>query len=162
MEANTDLELTPMQPTDLDEVVSIEAASFASPWSRTMFLAEISNETAKAIVFKSKGKLVGYMCFWKVVDEAHLLNIAVHPMYRGRGLGTSMMGHLEALCVQEGLKLIILDVARRNVAGRRLYKKCGFKVIGFRKGYYSALKDDALIMEKHLEAGTVAGTASSG
>jgi [ribosomal protein S18]-alanine N-acetyltransferase len=139
--------------SDLDDVLAIENASFARPWSRQMFLDELSNKAASVIVFRVSGKPVGYMCFWEVVDEGHLLNIAVHPEQRSHGLGTFMLGYLERACRQRGLSRILLDVGRRNTPARNLYKKFGFKAIGFRKNYYAETRDDALVMEKRLISG---------
>ncbi len=140
----------PMKPEDLDSVLGIENASFPAPWSRNMFLEEMRQRHSRMTVFRSQGELVGYMCFWEVLDEAHLLNIAVHPQRRGHGVGKYMMDYLEKVSLQDGLKRIILEVARRNNAARDLYKKCGFSSIGFRKKYYAAVEDDALVMEKWL------------
>ncbi|MBI4962087.1 MAG: ribosomal protein S18-alanine N-acetyltransferase [Desulfomonile tiedjei] len=139
-----------MQVSDLDAVVAIEKVSFAAPWSRNMFLEEIANRAARLMVFKSEDTLVGYICFWEVLDEAHLMNVAVHPDYRGHGYGKFIMDQLEAMCLRDDLKRIILEVGRRNLPARRLYRKCGFSAIGFRKKYYSELQDDALVMEKWL------------
>jgi [ribosomal protein S18]-alanine N-acetyltransferase len=140
----------PMSPSDLDDVLAIENVSFARPWSGQMFLDEMSNQAASVIVFKTSGRVVGYLCFWEVVDEGHLLNIAVHPDRRSDGLGTFMMDHLVHTCRQRRLSRILLDVGRRNVPARNLYKKFGFASIGFRKNYYAEIQDDALVMEKLL------------
>jgi ribosomal-protein-alanine N-acetyltransferase len=102
------------------------------------------------IVFKSGDTVVGYVCFWEVLDEAHLMNVAVHPDHRGRGHGQFILEQLEAMCLRDNLRRIILEVGRRNLPARRLYKKSGFSAIGFRKKYYSEVQDDALIMEKWL------------
>ncbi len=135
---------------DIEEVVSIERASFPSPWSRNMFLEEMRNPNSRLVVFKIGAIVVGYACFWAVVDEAHLLNIAVNPERRHEGLGTLMMARIESMCINEGLTRIILEVARRNISARNLYRSCGFTSIGFRRNYYSVAKDDALVMEKRL------------
>ena len=140
----------PMQPRHLDEVITIEQVSFATPWSRQMFLGEMSNRASRQVVFKMGETLVGYLCFWEVLDEAHLMNIAVRPELRGRGFGRFMMAHLEAICLRDGIRRIILEVGRRNVAAKNLYRKCGFSTIGFRKNYYPSVPDDALVMEKWL------------
>ncbi len=66
------------------------------------------------------------------------------------GLGTFMMDYLERSCRQRRLNRILLDVGRRNVPARNLYKRCGFESIGFRKNYYAEIQDDALVMEKRL------------
>jgi [ribosomal protein S18]-alanine N-acetyltransferase len=140
----------PMNSADLDAVLAIENVSFPRPWSRTMFLGEIDNLRSHPTAFRIDGRIVGYLCFWMVLDEAHLLNIAVHPEYRGSGNGRAMMEYLETVCRQNGIARIILEVARGNPTARNLYKMCGFRIIGFRRNYYAPTGDDALVMEKWL------------
>ncbi len=140
----------PMRLEDLDAVLTIEQSSFPAPWSRNMFIEEMENQNARLVTFKIEGSIVGYVCFWAVLDEAHLLSVAVHPSRRHQGLGRLIMAEIERLCIKEGLKRIILEVARKNTVARDLYRKCGFESIGFRKNYYSVTKDDALIMDKYL------------
>lgn len=144
------LQAEPMKPEDLDSVLEIENVSFPTPWSRNMFLEEMKHRHSRLTVFRAEGEIVGYMCFWEVLDEAHVLNIAVHPGRRGRGYGKQIMSYLESISLQDGLKRIILEVARRNIAARGLYKKFGFSSIGFRKKYYTGVEDDALVMEKWI------------
>ena len=144
------LDARSMRSEDLDEILSIEQVSFATPWSRNMFLKEISNPNAIPVVFVQDGSIVGYICFWLVMDEAHLMNISIHPNRRGKGLGTAALRYLDKTCKKHGLNKIVLEVGRRNAPARSLYKKSGFQTVGFRKGYYSDVKDDALIMEKIL------------
>jgi len=143
-----------MQQSDLDEVLAIEQVSFAAPWSRDVFLKELANRAARAVVFFAEdGAIAGYVCFWVVLDEAHVQTIAVHPNMRGRGYGGVIMNHMEGMCLQEGVRRIILEVGRRNAAARSLYRKCGFTAIGFRKRYYAEIDDDAVVMEKWLTLG---------
>lgn len=160
MQQDLPLQPTRMQPSDLEDVLAVERASFASPWSRDMFLEEMDNRHARLVVFRLAGKLVGYICFWVVLDEAHLLNIAVHPEQRSRGYGKAIMAYLESICEQEGLNRLLLEVGRRNTPARSLYKNLGFNSIGFRKQYYAAIKDDALVMEKWLGFGEEASRDS--
>ena len=140
----------PMKLDDLEAVLTIEQSSFPIPWSRNMFIEEMENRNSRLISFRIDGSIVGYVCFWAVLDEAHLLSVAVHPSRRHQGLGRLIMAEIERLCIKEGLKRIILEVARKNTFARDLYRKCGFDSVGFRKNYYSATKDDAIIMEKYL------------
>lgn len=156
------LQAEPMTPEDLDSVLEIERASFPAPWSENMFLEEMRHRHSRLKVFRQQGEIVGYVCFWEVLDEAHLLNIAVHPQKRGRGFGNRIMAHLEEICLRDGLKRIILEVARRNTAARGLYKKCGFNSIGFRKKYYAVVEDDALVMEKWLGSSSESSVTASG
>jgi ribosomal-protein-alanine N-acetyltransferase len=72
-----------------------------------------------------------------------------------------IMNHVEAISLREGVRRIILEVGRRNIAGRNLYRKCGFSAIGFRKRYYAEIDDDAVVMEKWL-AGDSQITAETG
>lgn len=139
-----------MQLSDLDEILAIERVSFSAPWSRDVFVKELANRAARAVVFRLRGGLAGYICFWVVLDEAHIQTVAVNPAMRGRGYGMEIMRHLEAMSVQEGVSRIILEVGRRNIAARNLYRKCGFSAIGFRKQYYAEIDDDAVVMEKCL------------
>jgi [ribosomal protein S18]-alanine N-acetyltransferase len=139
-----------MKPADVDEVLAIERDSFAEPWTKNMFLDELANRSARLLVLKMEERIIGYMCFWEILDEAHLMTIAVHPRHRGKGFGKFLMDKLEELSRKAGLKRIILDVARRNRTARNLYGKCGFMSIGFRKSYYKVTGDDALVMEKWL------------
>ncbi|MBI5252111.1 MAG: ribosomal protein S18-alanine N-acetyltransferase [Desulfomonile tiedjei] len=149
-EVNDTLQAEPMKAEDLNSVLEIEKVSFPTPWSENMFLEEMQHRHSRLTVFRSRGEIVGYMCFWEVLDEAHLLNIAVHPKERGHGYGSQIMAYLEKVCLQDGLKRIILEVARRNSMARSLYRKYGFNSIGFRKKYYTAVEDDAIVMEKWL------------
>ncbi len=153
MQLDSPLQPVRMQPSDLEDVLAIEKASFASPWSRDMFLEELDNRNARLLVFRLEDKLVGYICFWVVLDEVHIMNIAVHPEQRGRGYGRAILAYLESWCLQKGVKRLILEVGRRNLPARRLYRRIGFHSIGFRKQYYAVAKDDALVMEKWLGAG---------
>ncbi len=90
------------------------------------------------------------MCFWIILEETHLFNIAVTPSYRRSGIGRHMLQRLEEISRNSGARRIILDVARKNDAARALYKKAGFSSIGFRKGYYPVINDDAIVMEKWI------------
>ncbi len=140
-----------MTLADLDKVLCIEQASYGIPWSRKMFVEEISNPVGRSLVFELATRIVGYACFWEIVDECHIVNIAVHPDYRRQGVGSAIIKILEAACRAKGITRILLDVGRGNKPARRLYKKMGFKIVGFRKGYYTELNDDALLMDKILK-----------
>jgi [ribosomal protein S18]-alanine N-acetyltransferase len=148
----TSYKLTPSRMTmkDLEEVLEIERESFEAPWTRNMFLEELSNRSSRLSVFRMDQRIVAYVCYWVVVDEIHLLNIAVCTEHRSSGFGNFIMEQLEVISARSGLKRILLDVARRNVAARALYSKRGFHQIGFRKNYYRESLDDAIVMEKML------------
>lgn len=150
---NFDLESlveTPLKAEELNEVMSIERHSFNPPWSKAMFLEELSNPSSYCLIYRYAASVVSFECFWIILDEAHLLNIAVSPDFRGLKIGKHMMKRLEQICSGKGVRRILLDVARRNDPARALYKKSGFSSVGFRKRYYPAIQDDAIVMEKWL------------
>lgn len=140
---------------DIDGIMSIETFSFNPPWSASMFMEELSNPHSVCLTFKHCQEIASFICFWIIIDEAHLLNIAVKPRYRRLKIAAHMLDRLDKICRDKGVRRIILDVARRNDSARALYKKSGFSSIGFRKRYYPAIDDDAVVMEKWLGTNTI-------
>lgn len=81
-----------MSFADLEQVVEIEQASFPTPWSRQSFLHELmDNERAIYLVYKHMGRVWGYVGMWIILDEGHITNLAVHPVFRRRGVGNSLI-----------------------------------------------------------------------
>ena len=92
--------------------------------------------------------MVAYGGFWMVKDEAHITNLAVHPDYRNRGIGSKLLGFLLEKAKNLGANAATLEVRTSNKAGQRLYEKWGFIKVGVRKGYYAYTGEDAIVMEK--------------
>ena len=134
----------------LEGILDIENVSFPSPWSRQAFLQQIDNPISHLWVVTQNGALVGYVCFWIVEKVVQLLNIAVHPNTRGRGLGY----HLIKEVIKEGLsgnvKQVWLEVRVSNQVARGLYKKVGFEEVGVRPRYYRDTNEDAISMSLAL------------
>ncbi len=80
-----------MKVEDLPEILSIENASFKTPWSETLFYNEIFKTISVSRVAKIDGKVVGYLCANVILDEGHILNLAVHPEYRSLGIASSLI-----------------------------------------------------------------------
>ncbi len=144
-----------MSCEDLDAVCRIEKLSFPTPWPRSLFVEELKNPLSHsytASVEKDHRRIVvGYIIYWVVLDEAHIINVAVHPDYRGKGIGKGLVSFVIETCRGLGLERIFLEVRRSNLIARRLYRKLGFEVIGVRKGYYSDTKEDAIVMSLRLK-----------
>jgi len=85
---------------------------------------------------------------WKVLDEAHITNIAVHPEFRRNNIGYLLLESLIQLARRECVQSMTLEVRKNNIIAQGLYKKYGFKEVGVRKGYYSDNDEDAIIMWK--------------
>ena len=142
-----EINITPMIESDLDPILEIEAASFSTPWSRSMFLNELkSNPYSNLFVAREHGTLIGYVCFWVVFDELHLLNLSVHPDFRRRGFGEKLARFVLQFGRAKGAQKASLEVRAGNLPAIGLYEKTGFKVAAIRPGYYREPREDALIM----------------
>ena len=145
--------ISPMTPGDLDEVVSIERASFGMPWSRGAFLYEIEqNRVARCWVLRDGERVVAYLCLWEIGEELHVTNVAVHPGLRRQGLARRLLGAILEDGRARGLRSVTLEVRPTNDEAKTLYESFGFRVVGRRRGYYYDTGEDALIMESDLQA----------
>lgn len=136
-----------MKLTDIDSVVDIEKSSFPIPWTRGTFIAELKmNKLARYYVVEFRGKVVGYGGVWLIMDEAHITNIAIHPEYRGKGIGKRLVEGLIEEVLKINIHRITLEVRRSNTAAQALYKKFGFVPCGIRPEYYQDNREDAIIM----------------
>ena len=140
-----------MKEEDLSDVLAIERASFTSPWSEPLFRNEISSPLSRPIIAKMSGRIIGYICSTLITDEGNILDIAVHPAFRGQGIASALIEetikHLKAL----GCRAIFLEVRISHESALRMYDKFEFKVIGTRKDYYASPVEDASIMVLRLD-----------
>jgi ribosomal-protein-alanine N-acetyltransferase len=144
-----------MQRTDLDAVMAIEQRAFPQPWSRSFFEKELAAPQASCIVAvrgdDGRAELVGYTVYWRVLDELHLLNVAVHADHRGGAIGRRLVEHVLASGRATGGRVVYLEVRAGNVSARRLYRRLGFRDLGVRRAYYGP-GQDAIVMELRLAA----------
>jgi ribosomal-protein-alanine N-acetyltransferase len=135
---------------DLAEVVAIERASFANPWTGPLFLQELGVAFSRiTVACQATGAVAGYLCRWVVADEVHVLNVAVDPRCRGRGLGAILMRAALKEAETSEARAVTLEVRRSNLAARRLYEQLGFEEVGSRPNYYGR-GEDALILRLAL------------
>ncbi|HLK12285.1 MAG TPA: ribosomal protein S18-alanine N-acetyltransferase [Candidatus Binatia bacterium] len=143
-----------MRREDLPAVLEIERRSFSQPWSRGFFEKELATPFARLVVAEEEGvqrpRIVGYTCRWRVTDEVHVLNIAVHPDHRGLGLGRMLLEAVLAEGRAGRARAVFLEVRAGNVVARRLYRHLGFHEVGLRRGYYGP-GQDAIVMELRLD-----------
>ncbi|WP_066505781.1 ribosomal protein S18-alanine N-acetyltransferase [Abyssisolibacter fermentans] len=140
-----------MNINDIDLVCDIEVKSFSTPWSKNAFVDEIeSNKLSDYLVVEYQGKVVGYGGMWLILDEAHITNIAIHPNFRGKGLGNYIVEGIINRCREKNILKITLEVRESNHTAIALYKKYGFEECGKRLGYYSDTNEDAIIMWKNF------------
>lgn len=135
--------------------MEIEQGSFPTPWSRALFEEEIGRTFSHSIVAlaEPEGEVLGYAVCWTVAEESHLLNIAVRPGARRRGIG----GLLVRECIRRGAKSrsrrIFLEVRPGNEPALVLYRREGFRFVGVRKGYYTDTGEDALVLVRPIGSG---------
>jgi len=153
-----------MRPEDVPIVVGIDALSFATPWSDRSYIFEINdNPTAHMLILESvqtgslsqqpdapmpkSGNIIGYSGMWLIDDEAHISTIAIHPDYRGKGLGEILLiGMLSRTIILHGT-YAVLEVRVSNIPAIHLYQKYEFEIVGQRKHYYRDYNnEDALLM----------------
>jgi ribosomal-protein-alanine N-acetyltransferase len=101
---------------------------------------------SKALRHQSSGRIVGYGGFWASGYRAHISTLAVAPQWRGRRFGLLLMLHMLDRGMALGMRTATLEVRVSNVVAQRLYKKCGFRDSGLRRGYYRNNGEDALVM----------------
>jgi len=146
-----------MTENDIEAVFTIEQSSFLNPWSKSAFLNALSHTYAYNFVLKHENSIksfqvIAYLCLHKIIDEIHILKIAVKEK-RCKGIAGNFLTHcLESISMQQ-VMTAVLEVRQSNKAGIALYKKMGFQIIGHRPNYYSDTGENAILMGKTLKGG---------
>ncbi len=140
-----------MTTEHIKDVHKIEEDSFSIPWSEKAFYDELTkNKMAIYIVAKKDNEIIGYGGMWHVINEGHITNVAVKKEYRGKGVGSKIIGAFIDIAKEKEMIGITLEVRVSNDIAKNLYKKNGFIMEGIRKEYYEDNKEDAIIMWKNL------------
>jgi len=145
------IEIRPMRPSDIDQVMAIERVSFSSPWSAGFFLEEIGVAYSKSLLAEFQDRVIGYLVFWQMPVDVDIHNLAVHPDYRRRGIGRILLSTMIHGARERGFKRVTLEVRKSNSVAQQLYRSLGFELNGVRKGYYSKDREDALLMVLELD-----------
>ena len=144
------IELRYLKLRDLGAIERIERRSYPTPWSRSMFAGELTKSSSLCLgAYESEtDELVGYLIISRYVDAWHVMNVAVAPEYRRRGIATRLLERLFELTAGDGCRGYTLEVRVSNRSAIKLYEQLGFKARGIRRGYYTDNREDALIMWK--------------
>jgi ribosomal-protein-alanine N-acetyltransferase len=142
-----------MNLEDLKTVLDIDRLSFPLPWSERTYRYEILENRSSymyvvEVVENQIAKIVGYMGFWLIVDEAHISTLAVHPDYRGQGIGELLLRTAINGAEDLDARIMTLEVRISNQSAIKLYEKNDFKVVGSRPRYYRDNNEDALLMTR--------------
>ena len=159
------LDLRRLELRDLAAIERIERESYPTPWSRSMFASELAKPSSLSLgAFDRKtSELLGYLVISRYVDAWHVMNVAVAPAHRRRGIARTLLDNLFEQTAGDGRRGYTLEVRVSNTGAIKLYEALGFRARGVRRGYYTDNREDALIMwrdpvaaqeaAEHAEAG---------
>jgi len=146
-------EIAPLQFADIDRVEAIEKECYGLPWSRAMFAGELIKSSSICIGAFRLERVIGYLFVSLFVDDWHIMNLAVDPAWRRRGVAGLLLEDFLASSEGGRERGYTLEVRQSNEAAIRLYEQFGFGARGIRRGYYLDDHEDAVIMWRHNSPG---------
>ncbi len=143
-----------MRHDDLARVMEIERAAFAHPWSADLLRRELTHDWSTILLATDRvgpaggeaERILGFVIYWLVHDEVHVLNVAVADEARRRGVGRTLMLEAHARGRRLGGTVATLEVRTTNTPAIELYRSLGYREIGVRPNYYADEGEDALVM----------------
>lgn len=147
------LTYAPMVVGDIDDVFALETSVYPHPWTRGNFVDSLSSGYNCWVLRDAAGQLVGYFLLMAIVDEAHLLNVAVAKERQREGLGRYLLDKIAACARGLTMESILLEVRPSNLRALQIYETYGFCEIGRRRAYYPAhngQREDAIVMRFSL------------
>jgi [ribosomal protein S18]-alanine N-acetyltransferase len=146
----TDVLIRQARLTDVKSIWDIERLSFTTPWSFWNFLSELGNPHSSILVagppLPQTWETFGYIIFWVVAEEMHIMNLAVHPQFRRRGVARALLQEGLRQARARGAQIAWLEVRPSNRPALALYEAFGFQKVGLRPRYYADDQEDALLM----------------
>jgi len=139
-----------MTEEDIQSVLKIEKVSFSFPWAEGSFVNEMHKPRSLARVAVVDNEIAGYLCAEHVLDEGHVLDLAVHPDYRRMGIATALVEHVLEELKERACGFLYLEVRASNYLAKRIYQGFGFRIVGTRKRYYVSPIEDAVIMMREI------------
>ena len=145
------MKMIPMNESHVAQVAALEKLCFSDPWSENSVASELENPLSLWLIAEEEGTVQGYVGSQTVMDETDMMNIAVHPDCRRRGVASALIGELVNQLRERGSHILRLEVRESNVPAIALYESMGFTQLGLRKNYYRNPKENALILGKEWE-----------
>ena len=140
-----------MTQAHVAQVAELEKLCFSDPWSEKSVASELNNALSLWLVAVDGDTVAGYVGSQSVLGESDMMNVAVHPVFRRRGVGEALILELIAALKEQGNHCLSLEVRASNEPARNLYEKLGFRQVGLRPNYYRNPKEDACILRKEWE-----------
>ena len=152
MTQKNEVRIVPMDARHIAGVAALERACFSAPWSEQMLADELRNDCARYLIAECAGAVVGYVGVHQILDECYMTNLAVAPDARRRGVASLLLTRL--LDMVQGAAFLTLEVRVSNAPAIALYERFGFARAGLRRAYYTAPREDALLMTRALQRPT--------
>jgi [ribosomal protein S18]-alanine N-acetyltransferase len=147
------INIQPISVSEIDSIVILDRLCFGGLWSIDSYRRELTNENSHFLGITVEGDLlpetdgiVGFGCFWAILDEAHITLVGIHPQYQGRKLGQLLLCSLLDRAREIEMARATLEVRATNLGAIYLYEKYGFQTVGRRKKYYQDTGEDGVIM----------------
>jgi len=159
------VDLRRLELRDIGAIERIERESYPTPWSRSMFASELAKPSSVSLgAFDARTQdLLGYLVISRYVDAWHVMNVAVAPAHRRRGIARMLLDSLFEQTAGDAQRGYTLEVRVSNTGAIKLYEALGFRARGVRRGYYTDNREDALIMWRDpVPAEQAAGQAEAG
>lgn len=144
------MEIIKMDACHVSQVAALEAVCFRDPWSERSVASELTNPLSCWLVAVDGETVLGYIGSQTVLDESDVMNVAVHPDHRRKGIAQALVTALADALRERGSCKLTLEVRSSNASAISLYERLEFRQIGLRKNYYRNPKEDALILQKEL------------
>ena len=135
---------------DVDALLQMENECFTDPWDRRTFEGLISNPAVYFIIAENSGVPIAFGGMTVIIDECEILNVAVRPEMRQKGIGRLMVNEILDVCRNLDVVTVFLEHRESNVAAASLYESMGFVPYGIRKRYYSSPTEDAILRNLNL------------
>ena len=144
------IEIVKMDESHVSPIAELEKICFSDPWSENSIAYELTSRLSFWLVAVEDGTVVGYIGSQSVLGEADMMNVAVHPDYRRKGIAEALVNGLSRELKLRDNVCLTLEVRDSNAPAIALYEKLGFTQVGLRKNYYRNPKEDARILKKML------------
>lgn len=145
------MKIIPMNESHVAQVAALEKQCFSDPWSENSVASELENPLSLWLIAEEDGAVCGYVGSQTVLDETDMMNIAVHPDCRRKGIAAALITELVSRLKARGSRVLRLEVRESNFSAITLYEALGFTQLGLRKNYYRNPKENALILGKEWE-----------
>ena len=146
------MEIVKMTSAHVAAIAELEKLCFSDPWSENSISSELTSRLSYWLVALEGEQVVGYIGSQSVLGQSDMMNVAVHPDHRRKGIAEALILALSQALKTGGNQSLTLEVRASNAPAIALYEKLGFASVGRRPGYYRHPKEDALIMRKEWEA----------